>query len=261
MIFTWLKQRRRRRILAAAFPADWERHLQRHVWPDRYLAAAERAQLRGCVQVLVAEKNWEGCGGLEMTDEVRVTVAGLASVLLLGLEHDYFSHVQSILVYPSGYTVPARLDEEHPVIDVEGEPHLGEAWYRGPVVLSWAEVKEDAAHPQQGSNLVWHEFAHQLDMLDRSVNGTPPLASREARREWHEVMTAEFERLGREARAGRETLLDPYGAQDEAEFFAVASESFFSLPHALRREHPRLYAVLREYYRQDPAERQPEMLE
>jgi Mlc titration factor MtfA (ptsG expression regulator) len=187
---------------------------------------------------------------------MRVTIAGLAGVLLLGIEHDYYSHVLSILVYPDAYAVPAPVSPHTWLVDEEQE-RLGEAWYRGPVVLSWDDVLWDAQHPGEGQNLVWHEFAHQLDMLDREINGTPPLGTREAARRWHEVMTAEFERLGDDADAGRESLLDPYGASDEAEFFSVATESFFDQPHALRAEHPGLYDLLRTYYRQDPAERMP----
>ena len=132
---------------------------------------------------------------------------------------------------------------------------LGESWYRGPVILSWDEIEEDTRHAGEGRNLVWHEFAHQIDMLDRSTNGTPPLASATERRRWHDVMTAEFQKLRRDARHGRATLLDTYGAENEAEFFAVASEAFFESPNALKGEFPRLYGLFKDFYRQDPAQR------
>jgi Mlc titration factor MtfA (ptsG expression regulator) len=132
---------------------------------------------------------------------------------------------------------------------------LGEAWYRGPVILSWADVLETSRALGGGENLVWHEFAHQLDMLDREIDGTPPLENRAQYRRWIDVMTAEHERLKRSARAGRQTLLDPYGTESEAEFFAVVTECFFDQPIELRTEHPELYALLKEFYRQDTAAR------
>ena len=132
---------------------------------------------------------------------------------------------------------------------------LGEAWYRGPVVLSWDAANPDGRHSSDGTNLVFHEFAHQLDMLDRSIDGTPPLGSREQYERWQEVMSAEFERLVDASERGEATLLDQYGATDPAEFFAVATECFFERPLPMRRRHPQMYEVMREYYRQDPAAR------
>lgn len=124
------------------------------------------------------------------------------------------------------------------------------------MILSWDEVRRDSRRPGEGRNLVWHEFAHQIDMLDRSTNGTPPLADRQERQRWHDVMTAEYEQLITDTEEGRATLLDTYGASNEAEFFAVATECFFDCPFDLRALHPRLYDLLRGYYGQDPAERE-----
>src|SRR5262249_38046228 len=162
--------------------------------------------------------------------------AAQACLLLLGLEHDYFDRVLSILVYPNAYSVPARPSSMMTVDPVfAGESHrLGEAWYRGPVVLSWADVLRDSQHPGRGTNLVWHEFAHQLDMLDREVDGTPPLENAAQYRRWTQVMSEEFERLRTAARKRLPTLLDPYGASSEGEFFAVATECFFDRPVELR---------------------------
>lgn len=256
MVFAWLKRRRRAKILAQPFPEPWEDVLGRRVAHYAALSAEERHRLRQIVQVLVAEKHWEGCGGLVVSDEMKVTIAALAGLLLLGIDHDYFPGLLSILIYPAAYAVPDRAIPGTPLFQEE-EDHLGEAWYRGPVILSWEDVIWDCEHPGEGTNLVWHEFAHQLDMQDREVNGTPQLGSVEAARRWHEVMTQEFERLAEDAEAGRLTLLDQYGASDEAEFFSVATEAFFDRPLALRSEHPRLYELLGDYYRQDPAARLP----
>jgi len=254
MILSWLRSRRRRKILATPFKDEWLGILADNVAPYSYLSSDEKAHLRDNVQVFMAEKNWEGCAGLELTDEMKVTIAAHACLMTLGLEGDPFRHLLSILVYPAEYAVPEERQFEGWSITGEAA-RLGESWYRGPVILSWEEVERDAQNPGEGQNLVWHEFAHQLDMLDRSVNGTPPLADPAQRRIWNEVMTAEYEQLRSDARQGRATLLDPYGASNEGEFFAVSTECFFDCPVLLRSEHPRLYELLREYYRQDPAAR------
>jgi MtfA peptidase len=254
MIFSWLRNRRRKRILAAPFPAEWLAYVERNLSHYEFLSPAEKAKLRDDLRVFVAEKNWEGCGGLAVTDEMKVTIAAQACLMTLGLDGEPFRGVLSILIYPAGYAVPE--ERWHQGWSIRGESaRLGESWYRGPVILSWSEVEDDARRPGHGSNLVWHEFAHQIDMLDRSVDGTPPLAGRDERRRWHEVMTAEFKQLRHDARHHRATLLDKYGAESEAEFFAVATECFFDCPVELRERHARLYELLCQYYRQDPAAR------
>jgi Mlc titration factor MtfA (ptsG expression regulator) len=254
MIFSWLKKRRRRQLLAMPFPAEWLVLLQKNVRHYAFLSEAEQARLRDAMRIFIAEKNWEGCGGQEMTDEIKVTVAALACLLVLGVEDSHYDRMQSILVYPSAYGIPGNTVGRDGLIH-EDEARLGEAWYRGPVILSWEDVRYEARHPWQGRNLVFHEFAHQLDMLDGVINGTPPLGSPEQYRRWQEVMTAEYQRLIHESEHGRATLLDEYGTTNEGEFFAVATECFFERPAEMARRHPQLYEVLRGYYRQDPATR------
>ncbi len=255
MFLSWLRSRRRKKILATPFPAAWERFLKKNVPHFRFLSAAEQTRLRDELRVFIAEKNWEGCAGLEVTDEMKVTIAAQASLMTLGLSGEPFRNVLSVLIYPSGYAAPE--DRWYEGWSITGESgRLGESWYRGPVILSWDEVRRDSRRPGEGRNLVWHEFAHQIDMLDRSTNGTPPLADRQQRQRWHDVMTAEYEQLVTDAEEGRATLLDTYGASNEAEFFAVATECFFDCPVDLRAEHPGLYDLLRGYYGQDPAERE-----
>jgi Mlc titration factor MtfA (ptsG expression regulator)/Zn-finger nucleic acid-binding protein len=254
MIFSWLKKRRRRRLLAASFPTDWLAHLQGNVAHYGLLGETERAKLRDDLRVLIAEKTWEGCGGLAVTDEMKVTIAAQACLLLLGVEHDYFSRVQSILVYPAGYRSPEGNVGPGGVVH-EGGGRLGEAWYRGPVVLGWEAVRVGGQDHRDGRNVVLHEFAHQLDFLDGWIDGTPPLKSRAQSQKWHEVMTAEYARLVEESERGKPKVLDAYGATDPAEFFAVATECFFEKPVQLLRRHPALYEVLRDYYGQDVAGR------
>jgi Mlc titration factor MtfA (ptsG expression regulator) len=253
-MFKWLQRRRRQKVLALPFPAGWTHVLEQNIYHYRHLGAEEQSRLRADLAVFVAEKNWEGCGGLELTDEIKVTIAALACLLVLHLQHDYYAQVLSILVYPRGYLVPRRNE-----LDMQSdEPHLGEAWYRGPVILSWSQIRRDCRRPGMGHNLVWHEFAHQLDMLDRETNGTPPLRDRQQRIAWRDIMTAEFNELIQALHRREDTFLDPYGATNEAEFFAVATETFFDQSHQMRQFHPRLYGLLRDYYSQDPAARLPE---
>jgi len=255
MIFTWLKRRRRKRILSQPFGEQWQTILSRRVSCWQYLHEQERQKLKDDVRVFVAEKQWEGCGGLELTDEIKVTIAAGACLLLLGLEHDLYPNVRSILVYPSDYQATWEKPIPGEIVPEELPLRLGEAHYRGPVLLSWDSVKHGLVHPKDGQNVVYHEFAHKLDMLDGMIDGTPPLAGGEQYVGWAKVMAAEYERLCDRVDRGRPTLLDEYGATDTAEFFAVATEVFFEKPKKMQRLHPDLYSVLRGFYRQDPAAR------
>jgi MtfA peptidase len=253
MLFSWLRNRRRRHILADAFPPAWLTILQESVGHYELLSAPAQKKLRDAVQILLAEKEWEGCRGLELTEEMRVTTAALAAVLILGFDDFYFDNVATILVYPNEYVVK----EERAIgggATIEGESdRLGEAHARGPVIVSWAEIRQNAIAPGYGQNLAFHEFAHQLDMLNGAFDGTPDLPNDELARRWADVMDREFRRLQDAERHGRRTLLDPYGAENPAEFFAVATECFFDSPRAMQHVHPLLYELFRDYYRQDPA--------
>ena len=251
-MFSWLRDRRRKAILADPFPPEWEAWLVRHLacWPR--LDQDQRRRLRELVQVFVAEKTWEGCGGLALTDEIRVAIAVQACLLVLELPHDLYRRVDSILVYPGTMVIPDRAD--HGAVHTEEPmPVLGLAVSRGPVVLAWDAVRRGSQHPVRSHNVVFHEFAHKLDMLDDSLDGTPPLASREEYARWVEVCTREYQALRAAAETGRSSFLDQYGSTDVAEFFAVATEAFFDEPRELRRRHLELYEVLAGFYRQDPA--------
>ena len=256
MFFSWLRRRRRRALLRGPFPDAWLETIRRNVHQYAGLAETEQATLRDTVRVLVAEKNWEGCGGLTMDDEIKVTVAAQASLLLLGLEDEYFDAVQSILVYPDAYVAPGHTLTKGGVV-LEGDSHReGEAWYRGPVILSWADTLAGGRRRGGGNNLVLHEFAHQLDMQNgRVVDGTPPLSSQTEYDRWQQVLHAEYRRLEHDCRHGRPTLLDCYGVENLGEFFAVSTECFFEQPRAMQRVHPELYDILRGFYRQDPSTR------
>ena len=257
-MLNWLRDKRREKFLAEPFPGEWERCIQKNLPCYQYLSPFERGRLRGLVQIFIAEKHWEGCNGLELTDEMRVTIAAHACLLILALPADVYRQVESIYVYPSTVMTP---EEKTGFFEIRRSPMEGpvaidgEAHYRGPVILVWDVMKRESRHPEQGYNVVYHEFAHKLDMLDGKADGTPPLASPEEYQRWIDVCSREYLKLGRQAEFDRDTFLDSYGATNEAEFFAVATEHFFCQPEDLQHHHPELYRVLKEFYRQDPAQR------
>ena len=257
-MFHWIRDNHRAEIREQPFPPAWEVFVETNLSHYRLLDEAERTELKAMMQVFLEEKLWEGCGGLELSDEIRVTVAAQACLLQLGLPHDYYRNVESILIYPSTVLLP---EHQPGVFESVGAPLdasipiLGQAFARGPVILVWDAVLHGARHPEQGHNVVYHEFAHKLDMLDGAADGTPPLADSDQLAEWVDVCSREFLRLRSLAEKGHKTFLDAYGAQNEAEFFAVATEEFFDRPLALQGHSPDLYHVLSSYYRQDPAER------
>jgi len=254
MLFHWLKQRRRRKLLAEPFPRESSRYLERNVPFYKALTKEERKRLEGIARILTEEKNWEGCGGLTMDEEIKLNISAQAALLILNLDHHYYQSVDSVLVYPSAFLVPQK--QHAGGILLEGtKPALGVAHHRGPVVLSWESARQGAYDPTDGHNVVFHEFAHKLDLLDWYADGTPPLESRERYDAWKEIMTEEYQALSDRARKGRATLLDKYGATDPAEFFAVATECFFERPKPLKEKHPKLYDLLRNYYGQDPTSR------
>ncbi|MBI2804486.1 MAG: zinc-dependent peptidase [Planctomycetes bacterium] len=253
MFFSWFKNRRRRKLLAEPFPETWQSTLEHQVGHYAVLPESDQARLRDIVRILVAEKEWEGCRGLELTDEIRVTIAAMAAVLVIGFDDFYFEQVQTILVYPNEYVVKEERALAGGATLEEESDRLGEAHYRGPVILSWAEIRHNALEPGHGQNLVFHEFAHQLDMLNGAIDGTPVLPDVDLAQRWARIMDREYRRLRQAERHGRETLLDPYGASEPAEFFAVATECFFDAPRAMHAEYPELYDLFRDYYKQDPA--------
>lgn len=254
-MISWFRNQRRRRVLAESFPEAWVRHLQRNVRHYASLTEDEQARLRDDLRVFISEKYWEAVGGLELTDEIKVTIAAQACLLTLNHEgHDFFGRVRTILVYPQPFITPHKRHGPGGVVS-EGGINSGEAWFRGPVILSWADALAGGRGHTNGRNLVLHEFAHALDMLDGLINGTPVLNDREQYAQWHRVMTDEYNRLRQSAQLGQPTLLDHYGASNVGEFFAVATECFFERPEWMHQLHPQLYGVFREYYRQDPAAR------
>jgi Mlc titration factor MtfA (ptsG expression regulator) len=253
MVFS-RRSRRRERLRAEPFPDHWRRIIETRVPVFARLSSDDQRELLGHVRVLLEEKHFEGAGGLLMRDEVRLTIAAQAALLLLHRDADYFPRLTSIIVYPTGYVASEATSAEGGIWS-EGDEHLLGHTQRDlrALVLAWDEAKAGAADPNDGHNLVLHEFAHQLDFEDGSTDGTPVLGSGAEVREWAQVFEEELETLRRAADAGAPTVLDPYGAEDPAEFFAVATETFFERAEKLRERHPKLYEELRRFYRQDPA--------
>ncbi|WP_338589361.1 M90 family metallopeptidase [Shewanella khirikhana] len=246
-------QYRRQQLADTTFPAPWRAMLKRRVFAYGRLPDHLQQELRRKILIFLGEKQFIGCNGFEITDEVRVTVAAQACLLLLNRDTDFYPGLRQILIYPNAFYVDRT---EKDAAGVVWERHAllsGESWSQGQVLLSWKDIEEDCAHPFDGFNVVMHEFAHQLDQEDGRADGAPPLPSRERYRRWSEVMQKEYDALCRAAEWGEQSLFDYYGATEPAEFFAVITEVFFTKARDFAALHPALYRELATYYRLDPA--------
>ncbi len=245
----WWTGRRRARLRGGPFPAAWRGILRRRVPAVARLPADLQARLKCHIQVFVAEKAFIGCQGQTITDEVRVTVAAQACLLLLGHERpDYYPRLRQILVYPDAFVVRRERPVGDGLVTAQHQALSGESWVEGQVILSWAEVLDGAADPADGHNVVLHEFAHQIDQDNGVSDGRPWRPHAATRRRWAAVMDAAFARLQHEPSA----VIDAYGASDPAEYFAVVTELFFERPHALEAEVPAVYRELADLYRLQP---------
>ncbi len=251
-MFSFVKKRRRARLRALPVPSDWTRILERNVPVYRRVPEDLRAQLHGHMHVLLAEKHFEGCDGLEMTEEVRVTIACQAGLLILNRDTHYYPGLVTILVYPSIFYADVE-EPDGAIVSEYKEDRSGESWDLGVVIHTWEDAVEYASTGRAGYNVVLHEFAHQLDYENGAMDGMPKLDGRAAREEWARVFEDAYRVFERAAASNRRTLVDKYGVGDPSEFFAVVTESFFERPLALRREHAALYDTLARYYRVDPA--------
>lgn len=246
-MFGWIKKRRRKAITASPWPEEWSLHLNRNVRLSWGMSGEELLQLQQRIKIFVVEKHWEGYDNLTVTDEMRVTIAALACMMLLGVEGFYFDNVKSILVFPHSFS------RESSDGLITGHFHrAGEAWQGGPVLLSWKDTLKGGRDPDDGQNLVVHEFAHALDGLDGEMGGLIVFDDETLAQRWKEIVDREYNQLCDDVQRNISTLLDPYGASNTAEFFAVACEAFFEQPRQLRAEHAELYQLLRHYFRVDP---------
>jgi Mlc titration factor MtfA (ptsG expression regulator) len=243
------RRRGRRHQRGAELPHDWRDVLAETVEPWPALSEAERARVESFGWHLSTSWRWEAARGFEVTDEMVATICGQAALMAAGLPDDVFRHVGSVLVHPTTMVLHGEHSTVEGIVSDDATPIEGEAHWRGPMLLAWDAVIDDLDHPGDGRNVVHHELAHQIDMLDGTVDGTPPLETQQELERWIEVCTPVYEAVV--VGEGGE-VLDPYAGVNPGEFFAVASEAFFDVPAELAAEHPDLYDVFAGFYRQDP---------
>jgi Mlc titration factor MtfA (ptsG expression regulator) len=249
------KQLRRKRLMRHPLPPEWLEIIRRNVPYFQNLPEEKQNKLGGLVQIFLDEKLFEGCGGLSLTDEMRVTIAAQACILLLGSpDLDVYPNLRSILVYPDEYFAPVREHREGGVVEEGVQSRIGEAWSRGNIVLAWDAVKHGASDVRDGQNLVFHEFAHQIDYEYGATEQVGNEDLHSSYLAWARVLSGEYQRHVHDTERRHRTLMDEYGATSLAEFFAVATEYFFEKPVELQRRHPELYEQLRQFYGQDPAD-------
>jgi hypothetical protein len=219
----------------------------------RHLSQSDRLRLRSLATRFIAEKRWSAAGELQLLPSSQIEIALQACLLILNLGLERYRHWLGIVVYPGDFVIPRSVMDEDGVVHEYDDPVLGEAWEGGPVILSWFDNPDDAG----AANVVLHEFAHKLDMENGKVDGIPRLPTEMSRQGWISAFEPAYEdfcrRVDAADRRGEETLIDPYGSEHPAEFFAVLSEAFFETPEVLRDEYPEVYDQLRRYYGQDPA--------
>lgn len=241
-------------------PEEWRQLVAARDPFYRRLPEADRRELEGHIQVFLAEKQFESCGGFVVGKEHTCLIASQACLLLLHRDTDYFPDLQTILVYPAMYVVPTTRHVGGGVMEQRDESRMGESWHEGAIVLAWEEVRNGMEAPERGDNLVLHEFAHQLDYENGQADGAPLLGSgepasmrKQRRADWARVMRLEYEQLRAQLQRGEKTALRGYGATNPVEFFAVATEGFFCKARELQQTHPALYEQMKLYYKQDPA--------
>lgn len=244
---------KRSRIKYRVFPGDWITILERNFPLYQCLPESLRKRLHSHINVLLSEKTFKGCGGLQITDEIKLTIAAQAALLLLNERGTYFSKLRIILIYPSAFIANQTSSLGGHYLE-EKQIKSGESWHIGIVVLSWNDVRRDALNWKDGRNVVLHEFAHQLDQEGGSASGVPILEKRSDYINWARVFSREYETLRSELEQGWETVIDEYGATDPAEFFAVVTETFFEKPFQMEKKHTELYNELKRYYKLNPAE-------
>ena len=245
---------RLKRVLARPMPASHLDVLARNIPVYRSMPLDLRAQLQRLVQQFLYQKKFIGCEGLEIDDEIRVTIAGQACLLLLNRPTRVYPGLHTVLVYPSAFLVPRQHVDEAGVVTEARQDLLGESWGDGRVVLSWDHVQRGARDWTDGQNVVLHEFAHQLDSESGSNNGAPYLGHHSSYRSWAAVLSRDFAKLRADALYQQQSVLDHYGATSPAEFFAVATETFFEKPYQMADQHAELFAEFLKYYRVDPRE-------
>jgi Mlc titration factor MtfA (ptsG expression regulator) len=250
----WFKEWRRERILKRSSLDDglWRSVIERYPF-TRALTPEERASLRERVVLFLHEKSIVGAGGLALRDEMRMCIAAQACMLILNLDLDCYRGWVEVIVYPDEFVAEYEYVDEDGIAHRVEEPMTGESWLEGPVILSWADAELRGG--ETGYNVVIHEFAHKLDMLNGDANGFPPLHAGMDRAAWSRVFGAAYEDFKGRVERREPSEIDAYAAEHPAEFFAVLSEAFFETPRAVLGEYVDVYRQLAAFYRQDPAAR------
>ena len=250
---SYRKRKKRIAISSQPFPKEWRQILRKNLSFFYKIPADLQLELKDKMKIFLSEKQFVGHQEQEITDEVRVTIAAQACLLLLNRNTDFYPFLKTIAIYPAAFITNRSMQDSSGVHQRDSRVILGESWNRGKVILSWQDSASGGADFEDGHNLVIHEFAHQLDGESGTTNGAPPLAKEQNYDEWSKVLSDEFNSLRQSAQRGESTLIDKYGATNPAEFFAVSSEVFFERPKDLNHQHPKLYQQLKQYYQVDPA--------
>ncbi|MBD5781912.1 zinc-dependent peptidase [Pelagicoccus sp. NFK12] len=240
---------KKQKVISADFPEAWNAILLKNVPLVSKLPARFRERLETNIKLFIAEVGFEGQGGVQVTDEIRVTVAAQACLLTVGRENKRYPRLKNVIIYPSAFTDSQRsphYNSEKPIY------RLGESWTTGTVILAWDSTRRGALNMHDGQNVALHEFAHQLDQEDGVGDGVPIFETQSAFAAWAAVFTKEYEIQVKKATKGHRSVLDHYGATNYAEFFAVSTEAFFEKPKQLKRKRPEIYKILKNYYHLDP---------
>ena len=253
-LFLWIPRMLLKRAISAPFPEDWARLLEANIQVYRHLPMPLRLQLRKLIKQFLHQKHFSGAGGLEITDEIRLTIAAEACMLILNRSSRVYPALRYIIVYPTSFVVERAHVDASGVVDSHPRGLLGESWQNGKVILAWDSVLQGSRNFLDGQNVVLHEFAHQLDSETGSANGAPLLGGASSYNTWAMVLSGEFKELQALSRRGKRSLMDHYGATNPAEFFAVATETFFEKPRQMAKHHHELFEILQGYYRIDPRE-------
>ncbi|MBT8039644.1 MAG: zinc-dependent peptidase [Xanthomonadales bacterium] len=248
----WIPRFRLRQVMKQPFPDEWVEILERNIGIYKNLPMPLRLQLRQKIKLFLHRKHFSGAGGLEVTDEMRVTIAAQACMLQINRRGPIYPRLKYIILYPTAFIVSRMETNESGVSGHAARGLLGESWDNGKVILAWDNVLHGARNFVDGQNVTLHEFSHQLDSESGNTNGAPILAGESSYRSWASILSGEFRVLRKKARRGSRSLMDHYGATNPAEFFAVATETFFEKPEKMARHHAELFKVLRDYYRVDP---------
>jgi len=252
----WWRRRRQARLLCRSrIPLPLWQQLRRELIDHYHLSAQERHRLRRLSSLFLQRKQIVGAGDQQVTDYQRAVIAAQACLPILELDLSDYDGWTEIILYPDAFYAPHERIDESGLVHRQQRLLDGEAWDRGPLILSWKDARPSRRHHRLGDNVVIHECAHKLDMQNGAANGMPPLHRDMDRREWTRVFSASYRRLLRQIERHRHTAIDPYAAESPAEFFAVVSEEFFEAPARLHQAEPRVYRQLRLYYRQDPLSR------